>query len=663
MFNQVAAAAVLTLLLCPVAAAAQQDPAAPPPIADVRASGTPSPDTRSVDVAAPQQFFDGMAPLPAEAVPWPALQSTGDAGTVAPVGEVNVRYIVDVTGLAALNLMSRFNELSELHKERNDPANIAQIRRRTIADVALADQLLRSVGHFGATVTSKIVAPAGGSNPTHVEIIVDPGPVYTFGQIDIVAPTPVAAAVAAAALGIKAGDKAATAQFAAAQDGVRVALADKGYPFPVIGDPDIVIDHATRTATLTQKIDPGPKGRFGAVISDGAAQITSRHMQRLVRFKPGDRYSNIEVEDLRRALIATSLYGSVVIKPVKAGTNADGSVNVDLVVTGETAPLRTVSATAGYSTGEGIRLAGSWQHRNLLPPQGQVTFNSVVAQRELALGAELRRRNWLERDRTLVAAATLSTQHQDAYNATTLSIGAHVELETNLIWQKKWYYSIGAEFAASNEADLSQSVGINGPRTLYYIFTVPLSINLDNSDNLLNPERGFRLSARLAPQVSFQSGNFYYAIAQIEGTYYWQASRRFTLATRLHLGSIIGAARGDIAPTRRFYAGGGGSVRGYNYQQVGPKDPEGVPTGGNSITEASIEARIRFGDWGVVPFVDAGQVFSSTVPNFSAMSFGAGIGVRYYTSFGPVRFDVATPINPGPNDPKIAFYVSIGQAF
>jgi len=604
-----------------------------------------------------------MAALPGAAVAWPTLENTDAAADEAPVADLDVRYVVVVTGLADLDLMGRFNELSVLHKDRNEPSNVAQIRRRTAADLVLIDQLLRSVGHYGGTASSKIVAPAAGSGPTRVEISVDPGPVYKFAQIDIVAPTPVDVKVATSALGIKSGDVASAALVDTAQAGLRAQLADKGHPFPEIGDPDIVIDHAEQAALLTQKIDPGPLGRFGAIKSEGAAQITARHMQRLVRFKPGDAYSAADVEDLRRALIATNLYGSVVIRPVKAGSNADGSVIVDLVVTGETAPLRTVSVAAGYSTGEGLRFAGSWQHRNLLPPQGQVTFNSVIAQRELALGAELRRRNWLQRDRTLVAAATLSTQNQDAYDATTISIGAHVELETNLIWQKKWYYSIGAEFAASNEADLSETVGSDGPRTLYYIFTVPLSVNYDGSNDLLNPERGFRLSARLAPQVSFQSGSFYYAIAQIEGTYYLQASKRFTLATRLHFGSIIGATRGDIAPTRRFYAGGGGSVRGYDYQQVGPKDPEGVPTGGNSITEASIEARIRFGDWGVVPFVDAGQVFTGTVPNFSDMSFGAGIGLRYYTSFGPVRIDVATPINPGPNDPKVAFYVSIGQAF
>ena len=656
----VVSGAVLALMLHPVAAAVAAPVATPAPVTTAPAAPAAAPAAEP-DVSSP--FFDTLAPLPGNAVPWPTLENTtAPDGTVLPA-EIDVRYTVVVTGLAELNLMARFNELSLLHKGRNESSNIAQIRRRTTADVALIDQLLRSIGYYGGTVTSKIVPPAAAGGAIRIEITVVPGPLYKFTQIDIIAPTPADVVVASNALGLKPGTVAATAPFDAAQQGLRVQLAAKGHPFPEIGDPDIVIDHAAQAALLTQKIDPGPLGRFGAVRSEGSAQITSRHMQRMVRFKPGDVYNAADVEDLRRALIATNLYGSVVIKPVNAGTNPDGSAIVDLVVTGETAPLRTVSASAGYSTGEGIRVAGSWQHRNLLPPQGAVTVNGLVAQREIGLGAELRRRNWLRRDRTLVLAAQLSTSNQDAYDATTASIGGLVELETNLIWQKKWYYSLGVEFAASNEADLSQQTGPDAPRTLYYILSAPLSLSYDGSNDLLNPERGFRLNLRASPQVSFESGAFAYVRAQIEGSYYQPVGSRTTLAGRLHFGSIIGASRGNIAPTRRFYAGGGGSVRGYDFQQVGPKDPEGVPTGGNSLTEVSIEARIRFGDWGVVPFVDAGQVFTGTVPDFSGMSFGAGIGMRYYTSFGPVRVDVATPINPGPNDPKVAFYVSIGQAF
>ena len=127
--------------------------------------------------------------------------------------------------------------------------------------------------------------------------------------------------------------------------------------------------------------------------------------------------------------------------------------------------------------------------------------------------------------------------------------------------------------------------------------------------------------------------------------------------------SIIGAARERLAPSRRFYAGGGGSVRGYGYLQLGPKDPNDDPIGGRSLNEAAVEARYRFGNWGVVGFLDAGQVYRGSTPDFSNLRFGAGIGGRFYTNFGPMRLDLATPINRRPGEARITVYVSIGQAF
>ena len=134
-------------------------------------------------------------------------------------------------------------------------------------------------------------------------------------------------------------------------------------------------------------------------------------------------------------------------------------------------------------------------------------------------------------------------------------------------------------------------------------------------------------------------------------------------AARVRVASIAGAGRDSIAPSRRLYAGGGGSVRGYGYQELGPLDPTGKPAGGRSLVEASAELRYRFGDFGIVPFFDIGQSYDSTQPKFSDLRYGAGIGARYYTNFGPLRVDVATPLGRRPGEPKVAVYVSIGQAF
>jgi translocation and assembly module TamA len=139
------------------------------------------------------------------------------------------------------------------------------------------------------------------------------------------------------------------------------------------------------------------------------------------------------------------------------------------------------------------------------------------------------------------------------------------------------------------------------------------------------------------------------------------------LAGRARFAGIAGAPTSAIAPSRRLYAGGGGSVRGYAYKGIGPHNSEGDPTGGRSLAEFSLEARVRTG-WfdgalGVVPFIDAGTVGESATPDFDEIKFGAGIGLRYYTGFGPLRLDVAMPLNRGPGDPRIGVYVALGQSF
>jgi translocation and assembly module TamA len=135
------------------------------------------------------------------------------------------------------------------------------------------------------------------------------------------------------------------------------------------------------------------------------------------------------------------------------------------------------------------------------------------------------------------------------------------------------------------------------------------------------------------------------------------------VAGRLRFGTIQGAGLFDIAPSRRLYAGGGGSVRGFAYQALGEQAPDGSPVGGRSLNEGSIEARYRFGNYGVVAFVDAGQAYRQTTPQFNDLRYGVGLGGRFYTNFGPMRLDVATPLNRRAGESRFNIYVSIGQAF
>lgn len=666
-----AAAAQQPATIGPASATVQSAPAAGDPAATAPLPAVPLPPAMPLPTGEPR--LEDFAPLPGN-VAWPTVETTTQGETAAAAGDI--RYTVAITGLEGLGLQDEFRALSSLWTKKAGVSNLAQINRRVVEDRDLIDQLLRSIGHYGGNTQVVVTAPASEGQPTGVALTVTPGPLYHFDTITVSAPEKALGETALGGnpallvtplLGIKPGDPVIAAKVTAAQDALAARIADAGFPFPVVGKPDIIIDHANRTATLAQTVDLGARGVHGGVHITGQTQkFDDRHLAVLARFKPGQPYTEAGRDDLRRALIQTGLFGSVSVKPIPGGAiNPDGSQVVDILVTTEAAPVRTVAASGGYSTGQGIRIEGSWAHRNLFPPEGGLTVRGVGAEREQLASAELRRMNFRRRDQTLNLQATLSSEQQDAYHATSFILGASIERLSNIIWQKPWTYNFGVQAIVTRQRDLSAPTD---PNDLYYILAFPGSATWDRSNNLLDPTRGFRLTGRVSPEVSRQGSNTLgYVKLQGEASSYLPIGTNLVLAGRVHLGSIAGASRGSIAPDRRFYAGGGGSVRGFDYQGVGPKDATGTPTGGNSLTEASAEIRYRFqafgNDLGVVSFVDAGQVYASTLPRFTSLRVGAGVGLRYYTAFGPVRIDIATPVTRNPGDPRVAFYVSIGQAF
>jgi len=278
------------------------------------------PVTPAEPAAAPvrDELLEALAPLPEGGVAWPEAVAV-TPGETATTDAGDVRYDVTVEGLDDL---SRFKELSVLWQGRGAVANLAQINRRVVEDRDLIDQLLRSRGRYGGTVEATITPPAKAGAATQVALTVGPGPVYTFSSVDLTVPAGADAALVTRTLGIATGDPVDAAAVAAAQDGLKLRLADAGYPFPTVAAPDIAVNHETRTATLTQAIDPGRRAVFGRVRFAAAtrrAPFDDVHLTMLARLDAGEAYNAADLEDLRRALIQTGLIGSATIRPEPTG--------------------------------------------------------------------------------------------------------------------------------------------------------------------------------------------------------------------------------------------------------------------------------------------------------------------------------------------------------
>jgi translocation and assembly module TamA len=200
----------------------------------------------------------------------------------------------------------------------------------------------------------------------------------------------------------------------------------------------------------------------------------------------------------------------------------------------------------------------------------------------------------------------------------------------------------------------------------YQLIGIPAQLSYDSTDSPLDPTEGARVLASAATFPEFFGSSVGFTEAKVRASTYHAVDedKRVVLAARLTAGTLFGASTGLIPANHRFYAGGGGSVRGYRYRSLSPLGPTGQVIGGSNLLEASLEARIKVTDTiGVVPFFDAGGAFSSYANFTDEIRYSAGLGLRYYTGIGPIRVDVAVPLNRRSGDPSFAFYVGIGQAF
>lgn len=594
-----------------------------------------------------------------------------------------VRYVLRVDGLDASKLAditkdpdavtveaqawrdvrARFNDLSALGDGGGRADSRAEVAQRARADRQLLLDILNGQGFFDAAVRVSSEASATEGGPTTVVLAVEPGPRYYLGQISFAAPAVEPVDLISKNFVPNKGDPIVADVILAAEANISVTLPQNGYPFAIVGQRDILLDGDLGVGDYTLPVDTGVRSYFGQLRTEGTPAFDAEHVAILRRFKTGDLYDSRKVDDLRAALIATGLLSTVSVEAVPGdGVAPDGTPYADLLVRQEAAPPRTLAASAGYGTGQGFRAEGSWTHRNLFPPEGSLTVAGVLGTQEQAASVAFARANAGRRDRNFEISLSALHSNYDAFEAYTGRIGATMAFVSTPIWQKKFTWSIGAEILATSEDSFELARGVRD-RRIYYVAALPTQVGFDRSNDLLDPVRGYRLNLRVSPEASLGSGTQIYARAILDGSYYYPVSDGIVVAARARVGTISGISRDNLAPSRRFYGGGGGSVRGFGYQQLGPKDFNNDPIGGRSLNEFALEGRYRFGNFGVAGFVDAGQAYESSIPKFDDLRVGVGVGGRFYTNFGPVRLDLATPLNRRQGEAKVSVYVSIGQAF
>jgi len=670
------------------------------PLSDDVLTGFLPPQNPALQGAIDGVFADFVLETPEPLPPDPELEAL--ASIAAPVlGELPELAETRINKALALALpvatdafpekdefIERFKDLSTLRELDDGVDSAPQVAARARSDEELLGDILRTYGYYDGEVVRQLSGGrrAGAANDREgdeaaqtaarepsVRFDILPGARYRFGRIDLGAlpalPEPDASRLIAA-FGIEPGDPLYADRIVERELELRVALGETGYPFAEVAEPELLIDHARVEGDLALLVQPKGKYVFGEVVSSDERFLSGRHLAEIARFDEGDVFQQSLETDLRRAIIATGLVSSVTVTPRETrapeGTEP-GEVALDVEF--DRAPLRTIAGAIGYGTEDGFKVEGRWEHRNLFPPEGALRLRGILGTREALASVGIRRNNFRGRDQVLTIDLFGSDITTQAVDSRGFGMRGTFEKVSNILFQKPVSWQLGGELLYTDERNRTArpAPGTLPPRQGFLVGGLFGSVTLDASDDLLDPSEGYRATLFLAPEVSrTQGAETFYLRSQADAAYYKSVGST-VLAGRVRAATIQGAGIDDIAPSRRLYGGGGASVRGYGFQGVGPRDTAGNPTGGASLLEFSLEARVETplfdGAIEVVPFIDAGSVARGSTPDFDEIRFGAGIGIRYKTTFGPIRVDVATPLNPTEFDSPVVVYVSLGQAF
>lgn len=570
---------------------------------------------------------------------------------------------------------------SGLWEGRERPASgVGGLLARARGDYRRILAALYNNAYYGGEISIRIAGqeaadmPLVASLPADVPVVirVRPGPRFHFGEARIVNPPPrpeheddeVDDDVGDR---FRRGERADAGVITAASGTAIERWRQVGHAKAREDSREVVADHQTNLLDAVIVLDPDRPARFGRTIVRGTQRMRPGFVAYMADLPQGRSFDPDRVRAGEDRLNRLGVFSSIRIEEADA-IAPDGSL--DMTVAVQEGKRRTIGIGGTISTIEGLGVEAFWAHRNLFGHAEQLRFDASITglgltdqgtEFDYALGLTFTRPGVLRPDVSFVAGLLARRLDLDTYREE--SITARVGL------QRRFAHWLNGDLSAF--ATKARFWDLYGRRD-FLMFGVTARGDYDRRDDPLNPTKGYYAAAEFVPFYEAEYGNTA-ARGTLEGRAYkgfgGDDKDRVVLAARAEIGSYVGPSDRESPPNQLFFAGGADSIRGYAWRSIGIDteydDRTGV-VGGRSLVEGSGEVRLRLTkQWGAVGFVDGGYVSSSSTFSRadSDLRFGAGVGGRYFTGLGPIRVDVATPINPRKDDSPVAVYIGIGQAF
>jgi translocation and assembly module TamA len=569
--------------------------------------------------------------------------------TVEKNGEEGVAYRARMSGADDRAVRGAVKDSTATWKLKKIlPHTVGQLSYRMERDMVNIQSIMESHGYYDGEVSMELDAKRA---PARAAFLLDLGEQYRFRNFDLVFLGDADAVFSSVNPRIRSEQRMTATAVMDEQQRILDWLTRQGYPFPKLVRRAVNVDRTQKVVDVELVIDPGAKAFFSETMVEGLDELPDTFIHRQLPWKPGDRYDVKEVSDFERTLLESGLFKSVRVEPQEpaAMTNA-----IPVTVRVSERAKRTIRFGVSYSDiGPEGRIY--WEHRNLFGSGERLETSLTWSPIEVLGSVTLTRYGFLRANQSLVLNLEVADESPDAYDAK--KVRGRGMVFRDFSSQVQAGAGIGAKHARVEQFDSKE----------YYNYLIfPLQATYDSSNDRLNPVRGQRIFAYTSLYDELTGGKSFFKSA-VEGRHYAMLWTRYRLssALRLTLGSIDGAAVESVAADERFYAGGGGSIRGYEYQSVG-QQINGDPVGGDKLLEFSTELRLRPGKrFGYVAFIDGGTVYNERFDDYNrSLRYGAGVGLRWFSTIGPLRVDFAYPLNPDSNHKeRLQFYISLGQAF
>lgn len=569
-------------------------------------------------------------------------------------GADELTYQLEVEGLGSEHavISDLFQQTSVLLKQPTGGLiSVANLRSKLATDIDTLREIFRSEGYYNSEISDTFLRQ---ENHFQIKLTVTPGPVYKYGDIQIIYLEPGPHEEFKRALldiiQVKQGDNARADPVIATEASILNTLPNYGYPFVQQVKRNLVVDHQSRLMTIRFEINTGKRRRMGNLVLEGQESVDAGFISQFALWPKDSYFKQTYVNEFRDRLIKSNLFSGAAVEVTEQGQDY-AEVTANLIE----AKHRTIGTSAGYSTAEGIGGEVSWQHRNFMGDGKRLKVTARASEIEQSFAGLLEVPHFKRLDQTLSFEGVFRRQNTDAFFAHVIEARAGIDR----VITKEFALLANVELEYDDVEDATEDQD-------FFLISFPVGFRWDNSDNLLDPSRGTRASLITAPGYGFGNEKFTFLKTEFRASAYYplSAAKNLIIAARTRIGSLVGVENETLPATSRFFSGGGGSIRGYGFQRVGPLAIDDNPLGGRSVNEFAAELRWKFeNNLGIVLFSEAGNVYESSSPKFNDFRYAAGVGARYATGFGPIRLDVAFPLNKRAGDSSFQLYISLGQAF